>query len=180
MVFSMVWNCLHVFCFLNGNVFDLEYGCFASWLHVISSLAHDDIIHLDYNMPIAVYFCQGGIRGLVILKHAAVHDTIWQTIHMISMIYDICLGLSRRFCSNLQTPTSKKHKKTPFPKYRDTSPCANAANAHSATKVMTTQSFANDTCPGYPWITDQIPSASHRLMRMLWNMACLANSAVDS
>ena len=83
----MVWNCLHVFCFLNGNVFDLEYGCFASWLHVISSLAHDDIIHLDYNMPIAVYFCQGGIRGLVILKHAAVHDTIWQTIHMISMIY---------------------------------------------------------------------------------------------
>ena len=78
------------------------------------------------------------------------------------------------------TNLKKTLKKTPFPKYRDTSPCANAANAHSATKVMTTQSFANDTCPGYPWITDQIPSASHRLMRMLWNMACLANSAVDS
>jgi len=36
-----------------------------------------------------------------VLKHAAaVHDTIWQTINMISMIYDICLGVSVQTCKH--------------------------------------------------------------------------------
>ena len=72
---------------------------------------------------------------------------------MISMIHDICLGVSVQTCKH-------QPQKNTIPKvsrYISMCKCSKCMQmpilSQKSWPLMTTQSFANDTCPGYPWIS---------------------------